>query len=84
MLANGQMYDNVVWEKKLCCCKKRKPWKDQKDRSVRLGEPDLEIGDNSITTTKYSFATFLPLVLYEQFSKLANVYFIVKRSLIRS
>ncbi|XP_058019350.1 phospholipid-transporting ATPase IK [Ahaetulla prasina] len=32
--------------------------------------------DNAIKTAKYNFFTFLPLNLYEQFHRLANVYFL--------
>ena len=32
---------------------------------------------NSVTTAKYSAATFLPKNLYEQFGRLANVYFLI-------
>lgn len=84
MRTKGQEYDNVVWRKSCCCFKKRGPWQEQKNRTVRLSIPDKSIGDNSITTTKYSFGTFVPLVLYEQLSKLANVYFLVVCGLNRS
>lgn len=50
---------------------------DQPDRHIKLNVPDRELGDNSITTTKYNLGNFLPVNLYEQFSKLANVYFLV-------
>lgn len=33
--------------------------------------------DNKIRTSKYTFLTFLPKNLFEQFSKLANVYFLL-------
>jgi hypothetical protein len=77
MQEKHQAYDNVAWEKGFLCWKKRKTWEHQKDRSIFLNKPDQAIGDNSVTTTKYSFATFVPLALYEQFSKPANVYFLV-------
>uniref|UniRef100_A0A2D4FMA8 P-type ATPase N-terminal domain-containing protein n=1 Tax=Micrurus corallinus TaxID=54390 RepID=A0A2D4FMA8_MICCO len=32
--------------------------------------------DNAIKTAKYNFFTFLPLNLYEQFHRMANVYFL--------
>jgi phospholipid-transporting ATPase len=32
---------------------------------------------NGITTSKYTLLTFLPKNLYEQFSKAANVYFLI-------
>ena len=33
--------------------------------------------DNRIKTSKYTFVTFLPKNLIEQFSKMANVYFLI-------
>jgi phospholipid-transporting ATPase len=33
--------------------------------------------DNSIHTSKYTLVNFLPKQLFEQFSKLANLYFLV-------
>ena len=33
--------------------------------------------DNKVKTSKYTFLTFLPKNLLEQFSKLANVYFLL-------
>jgi hypothetical protein len=33
--------------------------------------------DNSIRTTKYTLATFLPLALLFQFKRLANIYFLI-------
>ena len=32
---------------------------------------------NTVTTAKYSLLTFIPLNLYEQFRRLANVYFLI-------
>ena len=83
MQGTGQAYNNVVWKRHLCCFKKRKNWQEQNDRTIRLNKVDKSIGDNSVTTTKYSVATFVPLALYEQFTKLANVYFLVLGLLIR-
>lgn len=47
------------------------------DRMIISNQPDREIPDNRIRTSKYTFLTFIPLNLFEQFSKLANVYFLV-------
>jgi hypothetical protein len=69
-------YDNVVTETK-CFLRRKLSWERQKERTVMLGIADREIGDNSVTTTKYNLANCVPLLLYEQFSKLANVYFLV-------
>lgn len=42
-----------------------------------LNVPDNDLPDNKISTSKYTFATFLPLNLLEQFSKPANFYFLI-------
>jgi phospholipid-transporting ATPase len=39
--------------------------------------PDKELPDNSITTSKYTFWSFVPLNMMEQFSKMANLYFLI-------
>eukprot|EP01135_Chromosphaera_perkinsii_P001428 Nk52_evm12s168 gene=Nk52_evmTU12s168 len=49
-------------------------------RSVSFGagtEIDLEYPSNIIKTTKYNFYSFLPMNLYEQFKRIANVYFVL-------
>jgi len=48
------------------------------DRYIVTSYPDLALPDNSIQTTKYNVVNFIPKNLMEQFSKLANVYFLVK------
>lgn len=75
-MTESAQYDNVVKEK-ACLFSTKAPWTRQKDRRIKLGIVDKEIGNNSITTTKYNLANCVPLLLYEQFSKLANVYFLV-------
>lgn len=42
-----------------------------------LNVPDSDLPDNKISTSKYTFTTFLPLNLLEQFSKPANFYFLI-------
>ncbi|KAJ7951572.1 Phospholipid-transporting ATPase [Quillaja saponaria] len=52
-------------------------------RTVYCNQPDLHkkkplyYGANDISTTKYNFATFLPKALFEQFRRVANVYFLL-------
>ncbi|XP_062179837.1 putative phospholipid-transporting ATPase 9 [Phragmites australis] len=41
----------------------------------------LPTGSNSISTTKYNVATFLPKSLFEQFRRVANVYFLISACL---
>ncbi len=47
------------------------------NRSIRMNDPDYEVCDNRIKTSKYTLYNFLPLNLLVQFSKVANVYFLV-------
>jgi phospholipid-translocating ATPase len=52
-------------------------------RVVHANEPDLQdplslsFPSNSISTTKYNVITFLPKSLFEQFRRVANMYFLV-------
>ena len=42
------------------------------------GEGSLvSYGDNYVSTTKYTVATFLPKSLFEQFRRVANFYFLI-------
>ncbi|RWW64648.1 hypothetical protein BHE74_00028103 [Ensete ventricosum] len=55
---------------------------DADSRVVLVGDPDgtdprLELSGNAIRTAKYSPLTFLPRNLFEQFHRLAYVYFLV-------
>jgi len=49
-----------------------------KPRRIFINNPDLSFRDNGIETSKYNCITFIPKNLIEQFSKLANVYFLVR------
>ena len=52
-------------------------------RVVRCNDPDgfdatvLNYGSNYVRTTKYTLATFLPKSMFEQFRRVANVYFLI-------
>lgn len=53
---------------------------DKNIRKVTLNDTTAnprEFKDNAVKTSKYSILTFLPKNLLEQFSKLANVYFLL-------
>lgn len=52
-------------------------WSDLPDRELYSNRPDLQVIDNSICTSKYTLLSFIPKNLVEQFSKPANVYFLV-------
>lgn len=54
--------------------KKKVKWVDRK---IVTGRPDLQLKHNGISTSKYNFVTFIPRNLMEQFSKIANIYFLV-------
>lgn len=42
-----------------------------------MGRPDEALPDNAIHTNKYNFITFLPKNILEQYSKIANIYFLM-------
>lgn len=54
-------------------------------RNIFLNNPpanaENKYVDNHISTAKYNFATFLPKFLFEQFSKVANVFFLFTAAL---
>lgn len=68
---------NVVAAKSWFSCGRKIHWQNMPDREILNHNPDMEIGPNKISTGKYSVFTFLPKNLIEQFSKLANLYFLV-------
>ena len=47
------------------------------DREILTNNPDNNLCHNGISTSKYTCMTFLPKNLLEQFTKMANVYFLV-------
>ena len=46
-------------------------------RTLTIGSRREDLGNNKITTSKYTCANFIFLNLFEQFSKVANIYFLV-------
>ena len=57
--------------------KKNVSFSVQKERKIISNRPDIDLCDNSIQTNKYNIYNFLPKNLLEQFSKKANLYFLV-------
>eukprot|EP00584_Thalassiosira_punctigera_P026201 CAMPEP_0172579250 /NCGR_PEP_ID=MMETSP1067-20121228/139149_1 /TAXON_ID=265564 ORGANISM="Thalassiosira punctigera, Strain Tpunct2005C2" /NCGR_SAMPLE_ID=MMETSP1067 /ASSEMBLY_ACC=CAM_ASM_000444 /LENGTH=1732 /DNA_ID=CAMNT_0013371961 /DNA_START=42 /DNA_END=5240 /DNA_ORIENTATION=- len=51
---------------------------EERQRIVDFGHPerDAPFADNSVKTSRYTFLSFLPLALSEQFRKVGNVYFL--------
>ena len=47
------------------------------DRKIVTGRIDPKLCHNGISTSKYNIITFIPMNLMEQFSKIANIYFLV-------
>ncbi|CAD8079154.1 unnamed protein product [Paramecium primaurelia] len=68
-------YDNI--EKKGNYAQKYQ----SKNRKITSNRPDYQLPDNSIQTSKYTLLNFFPKQLFEQFSKLANVYFVLMGAL---
>lgn len=52
-------------------------WQELPDREIYSNVPDYTVSNNTIMTSKYNVLTFVPKNLMEQFSKPANVYFLV-------
>ncbi|KAL4487095.1 hypothetical protein ABPG72_001547 [Tetrahymena utriculariae] len=69
-------YQNQIDEPYLFCLRRQKV-RDQDKRVIYLGVPDNQVCDNRIQTSKYNYITFIPQNLLLQFSKLANIYFLI-------
>ena len=72
-------YTNAVKVPKWQFWKKQPQWKDLPARKIIANKVDDDLPDNSIQTNKYTLLTFFPKNLMEQFSKMANVYFLVQK-----
>ena len=73
------MYNNETQSTRVISLfkKRRSIWRNLPDRNLMINIPDMELPNNKISTSKYSFATFFPKNLFIQFSKIANLYFLV-------
>jgi phospholipid-transporting ATPase len=47
------------------------------NREITSNIPEFSMKDNSISTSKYTCFSFIPKNLWEQFSKMANLYFLI-------
>jgi phospholipid-transporting ATPase len=65
--------------------KKKKKKKERKERKESLTpsgmDPELLKEDNRVTTSKYNVATFLPIFLFEMFTRVAYLYFLIQAGL---
>ncbi len=75
---DGDIHHNEELNIYFGCIKRRKNWKQMPDRKICCSKPDLEVPNNRISTSKYTLITFFPKNLLEQFSRAANIYFLVK------
>ncbi len=53
----------------------------QKKEKPSLNDPVLMKEDNRVTTSKYNVATFLPIFLFEMFTRVAYLYFLIQAGL---
>lgn len=51
----------------------------ENSRIFHVNDPikNIDFNDNQVNTTKYNMLSFLPVNLFLQFSKTANLYFLV-------
>ncbi|VEL36777.1 unnamed protein product [Protopolystoma xenopodis] len=56
----------------------KQSYPDGSIRVVKINQPQLiKFCNNKISTAKYSFATFIPKFLFEQFRRYANIFFLI-------
>jgi len=55
----------------------KKTEKDEGYRIVLSGRPNLEQCQNEVITSRYTLLKFLPVAIYEQFRRVANLYFLI-------
>lgn len=69
-------YKNA-YEKEGLIFKKNPPFQNMPNRSIITNIPDMDVCDNGIKTSKYTPINFVPKNLFVQFSKVANLYFLI-------
>jgi hypothetical protein len=57
--------------------KKKSLWEDSPDRNIKVNQITEEFKTNYINTSRYTLFSFVPKNIFEQFSKLANFYFLI-------
>jgi len=57
--------------------KRKSIWEDLPDREIKFNETTQNFQHNKINTSKYTLKTFIPKNFIEQFSKMANIYFLI-------
>jgi phospholipid-transporting ATPase len=70
-------YNNLPPRRQCEPFRRRLPVHKHPNRSVVSGRIDKHLPNNGISTSKYNILTFLPKNLFEQFTKVANVYFLI-------
>ena len=74
----SRSYHNTPRKRGFLCFKTEvKNWKELPERKINAGVPDEQLPLNKITTAKYTWYNFLPKNLIEQFTYMANCYFLV-------
>lgn len=70
-------YQNASIKKSCFFFNKKVDWQEMPDRKILTNKPDLMLPTNKIETSKYNLITFFPKNIFEQFIKLANLYFLI-------
>ena len=64
--------------KSLWCCFNDNKSDEYAPREISLNGKNKRYCTNSISTAKYDVITFLPVSLFEQFRRVANLYFLLR------
>uniref|UniRef100_A0AAV2MP35 P-type ATPase N-terminal domain-containing protein n=1 Tax=Knipowitschia caucasica TaxID=637954 RepID=A0AAV2MP35_KNICA len=91
-VCGGSPYDGQIAERGVkmtffgldCFTKKERELERRLRANDREYNLSFKYATNAIKTCKYNFFTFLPLNLFEQFQRIANVYFLILLGLQRS